>query len=157
MLNRFCLLKVIPPLQNYFWSSGSPRSIINEFFYLKKKCFILEIFRFLCFCEIGQFQNLWCYYKHCWMMEVTLILISLNPKYYQNEIWSNASVLYDKNCCMTTCFWLNAGDWKLAPGFYMILLKWQNSKIWPFLMIDIYHFYLSLTHLYKKRNTGILI
>ena len=25
-------------------------------------------------------------------MEVTLMLILLNPKYYQNEIWSNASV-----------------------------------------------------------------
>ena len=28
------------------------------FFYLKKKCFVLEIFRFLYFCEIHRFQNL---------------------------------------------------------------------------------------------------
>ena len=39
-----------------------------------------------------------------------------------------------------TYFWLNAGDWKLVPGSFMILLKWQYSKIWSFLMVDIYHF-----------------
>ena len=27
-------------------------------FFLKKKCFVLKIFRFLCFCEIHRFQNL---------------------------------------------------------------------------------------------------
>ena len=30
-------------------------------------------------------------------MEVTLSLFLLNPKCYQNEIWSNTSVLYDKH------------------------------------------------------------
>ena len=31
------------------------------------------------------------------IMEITLILISfLNRKYYQNEIWSSSSVLYDR-------------------------------------------------------------
>ena len=37
----------------------------------------------------------------------------MNPKCYQNEIWSNTSVLYDT---FLTCFWLNGGDWKLVPG-----------------------------------------
>ena len=32
----------------------------------------------------------------------------------------------------------------------MILSKWQYSKIWSFLIADIYHFYLSLIHLFKK-------
>ena len=28
---------------------------------------------------------------------------------------------------ISTMFWLNAGDLKLVPGPFMILLKWQNS------------------------------
>ena len=46
-------------------------------------------------------------------------------------------------CCMTNIsnmFWLNAGDWKLPPGFFMVLLKGQYSEISPFLVADIYHF-----------------
>ena len=38
-----------------------------------------------------------------------------------------------------TCFWLNAGDWKLVPGTFMILLQWQYSEIWSFLIVDICH------------------
>ena len=30
-------------------------------------------------------------------MEVRLVLISLNRKYYQDESWSNTSVVYDKH------------------------------------------------------------
>ena len=36
-----------------------------------------------------------------------------------------------------TCFKLNAGDWKLVPGPFTILLKWQYSEIWPFLIVYI--------------------
>ena len=36
------------------------------------------------------------------------MLFLLNPKYYQNEIWSNTSLLYDH------------GDWKLVPRFFTI-------------------------------------
>ena len=47
-------------------------------------------------------------------------------------------------CYMTNisnmCFWLNAEDWKLVPSSFLILLKWQYRKIWPFLMVEIYHF-----------------
>ena len=35
----------------------------------------------------------------------------------------------------------------------MILLKWQYTEIWPFLKFDIYHFSLSLIHLFKKNET----
>ena len=129
--------------------------MINDFFNLKKKqCFTLEICRFLCFCEINIFQNLWRHHRHCYIMEVTLMLIFLNPKYYQNETWSNTSTLYKKT--FLTCFWLNAGDWKLVLDLFIILFKWQYSKIWPFLIVDIYHFKLSLINLFKKWNTGIL-
>ena len=62
---------------------------VYEFFYLKKKCFILEIPRFLCFGEFHRSQNLWHYRRHCYVEEVKLMLIFLNPKYYQNDIWSN--------------------------------------------------------------------
>ena len=49
-----------------------------------------------------------------------------------------------------TCFPLNAGEWKLVPGSFMILLKRHYSNIWPFLTVDIYHFHMSLIHHFKK-------
>ena len=55
------------------------------------------------------------------------------------EIWSNTSILYYIST-FQTCFWLNAGDWKLVPGSFMILLKRQYREIWPFFMVDIFHF-----------------
>ena len=55
-------------------------------------------------------------------------------------------------------FWLNVGDWKLVPGPFMILLKWQYSKIWPFLLVEIYHFELGdknpPVNLYYKSTYG---
>ena len=36
--------------------------------------------------------------------------------------------------------WLNAGDWKLVPDPFMILMKWQYNEINQFLESDIYHF-----------------
>ena len=49
-----------------------------------------------------------------------------------------------------TCFWLNAGNWKLVPGPFMILMKWQYNKICQFLVVDVYHFQFSLIHPFKK-------
>ena len=95
----------------------------------KKYYFVLEISRFSCFCEIHRFQNLWCHHRHCYIMEVHLCCLLLNPKYYQNEFWCAVWQTSLK------CFWLNAGDWELVPSPFMILLKWQCSKIWPFLII----------------------
>ena len=47
---------------------------LTIFFYLnKKQCFVLKIFRFLCFCEICRFQNLWRHHRHCYIMEAILI------------------------------------------------------------------------------------
>ena len=42
---------------------------------MKKKCFVLEILRFLCFYETYRFQNLWCHHKYCSIIQVTLMLI----------------------------------------------------------------------------------
>ena len=70
-----------------------------------------------------------------WKLHSCLFL--LNPKYYQNEIWSNTSVLYDT---FLTCFSFIAGDWKLVPGPFMVLLKWKYSDICQLLMFDMYHF-----------------
>ena len=59
-------------------------------------------------------------------------------------------------CCLITFltyFRLNAKNWKLVPGPFMILLKQHYSEIWPFLIVDIYHFYMSLIHVFKKNET----
>ena len=52
-------------------------------------------------------------------------LFIFNSKYYQNEIWSNIlskSNLVKYQCILQqtflTCFWFNAGGWKLVPGPY---------------------------------------
>ena len=52
-------------------------------------------------------------------MEVTLMLISFES--YTKMKFGQILV-----CCMAKfplCFWLNAGDWKLVLGPFMILLK----------------------------------
>ena len=36
---------------------------LMNFFIWKKKCFVLKILRFLCFCEIRRSQNLWRHHK----------------------------------------------------------------------------------------------
>ena len=112
-------------------------------------------FRFLSFCEIHKFQNLWRHLRHCYIMEVTLVLIfffwilsTIKMKFGQILVCVWQTFL--------TCFWLNAGDWKLVPGPVIILLEWQYSKIWQFLIVDICHFSLSLLKFSKKWKTGIL-
>ena len=81
-----------------FFSSSSPWYVINEFFiWRKNNVSFSRYLDFLCFCEIHRFQNLWQHHRHCYIMEVTLMLISFESSYYQNEIWSNTSLLYDKH------------------------------------------------------------
>ena len=79
---------------NYWWWSGgadgqvfgwifslrthlkvTSTCVFNKIFYLTKKCFVL-MFRFLCFCEINKFQNLWHHHRYCYVMEVIIMLIS---------------------------------------------------------------------------------
>ena len=85
--------------------------VINEFFYLKKKsCFVLEMSRFLCFCETCRLQNFWRHHKSCCIMQVTLIyayffwiLSPIKMKFGQMLV-----------CCMTSISnMFLAGNWKL--------------------------------------------
>ena len=74
------------------------------FFYLNKKlCFVLDMSNFLCFCEIHRFQNLWCHHRHCYIMEVTFMLISyfrnIHPEMFFNEIWNIYWKVFFKNSC----------------------------------------------------------
>ena len=87
-----------------------------------------------------------------WKLHLCLFL--LNPKYYGNGF---VQMLL---CCMTkisNMFCLIARAWKLIPSHFMILLKWQYSQVWPFLLVDTYHLQMSFIHLFKKWSTGILI
>ena len=80
-----------------------------------------------------------------WKLQLCLFL--LNPKCYQNETWPNTSVLLINisNMFLAQC-------WRLETSSrsFIILLKRQNSEIWPFLIADIYHFQMSFINLFKK-------
>ena len=56
-----------------------------------------------------------------------------------------------------TCFWLNAGNWKLVPGSFMISLKWKYSEIWPIIIVYIKLFSTSFIHLFKKMKHWNLV
>ena len=49
----------------------------------------------------------------------------------------NASVFYNT---FLTCFWLDAGDWKLVLSPFTILMKLQYNEICQFLAIHAYHY-----------------
>ena len=63
---------------------------------MKKKRFILEILRFVCFCKTCRFQNLWHHHKHCCIMQVTLMF---------NFFWTLSPIKIKFGqilvCCMT--------------------------------------------------------
>ena len=52
-----------------------------------------------------------------------------------------------------TCFWLNAGDWKLVPDHFMILLKLQYNEICSFLIVDILPFLIIPDSPFQKSET----
>ena len=68
-------------------------------------------------------------------MQVTLCLSLLNFKSYQNEIWSNTNVLYDKisNMFLAECWGLET-----SSRFFYDFNKMTAAR--PFLMVDIYHY-----------------
>ena len=59
---------------------------------------------------------------------------------YFFSILSTIKMKFGKILMHLTCFWLNPGDWNLVPGPFIISLKWKYGEIWPFLIVDIYHF-----------------
>ena len=52
--------------------------------------------------------------------------------------------------------WLNAGDWKLVPGPFMILLKWQYARSSNFQYLISTIFKCPLFTFSEKWNNGIL-
>ena len=52
--------------------------------------------------------------------------------------------------------WLNAGDWKLVPGPFMILLKWQYARSSNFQYLIFTIFKCPLFTFSEKWNNGIL-
>ena len=81
--------------------------------------------------------------RHCYIIEITLmlffrILSTMKMKFGQILVCCITNISNISN--ISNIFWFNAGDWKLVSGIFMILLKWKYSEIWPFLIIDIYHF-----------------
>ena len=127
-------MSINPGLKGYPHYKTSPSHVIKDFFIWRESD--VSFSRYLDFCAFMKSTN----FKICdviidiapwWKLHLRLFL--LNPTYYQNQ----NSVKYYCAVWQTflTCFWFNAGDWKLVPGPFMILLKWQYSEICPFLVI----------------------
>ena len=56
-------------------------------------------------------------------------------------------------CCTTNISSMFLAEcWRLETSsrLFYDFIKMKYSKIWPFLMVKIYHFWLSLIHLFKK-------
>ena len=82
-------------------------------------CVVLEISRFLCVCKICKFQNLLRHQRHSESYTFVYffwILSAIKMKFSQILMYL---------IIFLTCFWLSAGDWKLVPAPFMILMKWQ--------------------------------
>ena len=136
----------------YTWNINSQSlkssgSVFLWIFYLKKKCFVLEKSRFLCFCEIQKFKNLWHNHKHCSIREITLCLFLLNPKYYQGcieskfhtgwPVWAPKKVSYDKIYFTTLAlvfslpFFFNAKSPIFAIVFFEKPPELTTDPKWP--------------------------
>ena len=122
-------LKVTPPsLKKYFCRKVTLDAQLMNFFIRRKTVSFWRNLDLICFCEIHKFQNLWHHHRS----------FLHNGSYtYTCFFWILSTI---KNSFFDeTCFWLMAGDWKLVPGPFMILLKWHYSEIWSFLIVEIYH------------------
>ena len=124
----------------------------------KKQCFVLEIYRFLwnphnsksvtssqelphngsCTRKVHIMEVAYFF----WILSTTKIKFGQILQYC--TVWQT----------FQTCFLLNAGDWKLIPGPFMILLKQQYSKTQPFFRGHIFN--CPLFTFSRKWNTGIL-
>ena len=72
--NTFKSLLKVTSAPKLLFHEVDPDADLMIFFYLKEiYYFVLETFRFLCFCKIHIFQKLRRHHGHCYIMEVTLI------------------------------------------------------------------------------------
>ena len=83
-------------------------------FFLKKKCFVLEISRLSSFCEIHRFENLLRHHRHSYIMKVTLsypyifsILSTIKMKFGQILVCWVANI---SNMLLAKCWWLETSS-----------------------------------------------
>ena len=116
---------------------------MNYFIGRKNTVSVLRYIDF-CFSEIQEFQNLWRHHRHCCIMNSFAYFVS--PKYYQNEIWSNTSISYNKY------FWHVFGSMLETETSSRPMYDFNEMtiKIYKFLVVNIYHFLSSLIHPFKK-------
>ena len=110
----FFILLLIPGTLYISWC---PCNLL--FFFFNFDGFFLEISRFLCFSAIHIFQNMPHHIGIAAQLKLHWPLFLSNPKHHQ------------------TCFQLNAGNWKLVPGSFMISLKQKYSDMWPIIIVYI--------------------
>ena len=154
----FCNIKGYPRFKIMFCSNVALDVKLMKIFIWRKNN--ASFSRYLDFCVSDQFQNqrfqnLWRHHRSCSIMEVTLMLSSF-------ESWVLSKWNLVKYYCAVwktwlICFWFNARVWKLVPFPFMISLKWQCSKIWPFLMLAFTTFNFTLfTFSMKRWNLDII-
>ena len=82
--------------------------LMNFFIWRKNNVSFFIYLGFLYFCEIHRYQNLWRHHRHWCIMEVTLLLISLEPESY--------AVFYKK-----------VFKFEKAPSLHRVGWKWLNA------------------------------
>ena len=61
----------------------------KEFFYLKGKCFALRISKFI-------LQKMWCHWRHCCTLEITLLTVFLESYVVSQWNLSDISAIHDR-------------------------------------------------------------
>ena len=131
-----------------------------DFFIWKKKCFVLEISRFLCFWEIHKTQNLWHHHGHCHRMEVTTkayffwILSTIKMKLSQILV-----------CCLTNMSnMFLAQCWRLKTssrpfyGFIKTTIQWDliNFYSWNLPFLIVFHSRFQKNETLESRHNWLL-
>ena len=90
------------------------------FFPMRKNCFVLTIFRFLCFPWICNLQNLWRHNKHYRILENTSFNVSLEC--YLVSRWNLVKYWYHLRRTFPTLSYFHSEDWGLGKQ------KKRNTK-----------------------------
>ena len=126
---RYTVIKKVAFAKKLFFIIKQPL-ICNQFFSFKQKCLVFKISRFFCFWEIPRFQNLSRHHGHCYIMEVTLVLCLLNPKYENENL-----VKYQR---VKLLYWKGLGTQpKSSKLFYRLLniLSFLKKKKYIYILI----------------------
>ena len=131
---------------------------------MKKKCFVLEILTSLYFYETWRFQNLWRHHKHCCIMQVPLMLISLTSvkmRFGQILVCCMANI---SNIYLAECWRLETSS-RLFYDFIKVRIKQDlaifNGWHMPFLIVLYSPFQknetLEFWHIWLLSNWGRLL